>query len=189
MFATALVQPLLDTPVLRILSQLQRSLDTLDIEGLSKLWRKVESTASVHDGAGSASFTPLGQNSPFTRILEPNISDWSDFLDKYLSSERKDMDHGHPSPEDISYHLFAYLLSATFKDCSVIVRLDFLRPDNSNSSRQSVKIQPESVTVIDLDPKKLDKLKDWEELDKEIVNEYSTAVEKKICVDEWQHLE
>jgi inositol-pentakisphosphate 2-kinase len=187
MFATALVQPLLDTPVLRILSQLQRNLDTLDIEGLSKLWRKVESAASEHDGAGSASFTPLGQNSPFTQILEPTISDWSDFLDKYLSSERKDMDHGHPSAEDIPYYLFAYLLSATFKDCSIIVRLDFLRPDDS--SRQSVKVQPESVTVIDLDPKKLDKLKGWEELDKEIVNEYSTTVEKKICVDEWQHLE
>lgn len=38
-FASTLIQPLLRTPLLRILSDLQRNLDPLDIEGLSKLWK------------------------------------------------------------------------------------------------------------------------------------------------------
>lgn len=184
LFATALVQPLLDTPILRILSELQRNLDALDIEGLAKLWRKVESAASMHGGADSASIAPLGHKSSFDLISDPSISDWNDFLDDYLSSERKkDMDHDHPSPEDLRHHLLAYLLSATFKDCSVIVRLDFLRPEEA--SLQKVKTRLDRATVIDLDPKKFDKLRGWEELDKAIVNEYSTVVERKICVDEW----
>lgn len=86
------------------------------------------------------------------------------------------MDHKHPRIENLRYYLLAYLLSATFKDCSVIVKLDFLRPgDNSEHE-----VYP--VTVIDLDPKSLGRLRQWEELDREIVSSY-TVSDRKVCAD------
>ncbi len=70
-----------------------------------------------------------------------------------------------------------YLLSATFKDCIIIVRLDFLRP--GDSTRQSVKIQPESVTVIDLDQRNSINL-NVRQGDCERLDEYSTATSGNI---------
>jgi len=178
-FATALARPLLQTPVLRIVSHLQRTLDILDIEGLSKLWREAEAMAFEQSGAESSPpFTPLGGKSPYIHIPEPNISDWNDFLDIYLSTEKSELHRAQP-PKDLRYYLLALLLSATFKDSSIIVKLDFLQPEAS--TQQGIK--PHSVTVIDLDPKSLDKLKGWEEMDRDIVNAYS-PVQKKVCIDE-----
>ena len=57
-FASALIQPLLQTPILRILSDLQRNLDPLDIEGLSKLWKQVESTIAMRTLEGSELVPP-----------------------------------------------------------------------------------------------------------------------------------
>ena len=150
-FASALIQPLLQTPILRILSDLQRNLDPLDIEGLSKLWKQVESTISMRTLEGSElvpPYTPLGGRSPFFQSTEPLISEWIDFLDTYTSAARPDAIDVKPSPEDLRYYLLAHLLSATIKDGSVIVKLDFLQP-YPQSTRT---ISSDSVTVIDLDP-------------------------------------
>ena len=180
-FASALIRPLLRTPILRILSDLQRNLDPLDIEGLSKLWKQVESTISMRTLEGSElvpPYTPLGGRSPFFQSTEPLISEWIDFLDTYISGARPDANEVKPSPEDLRYYLLAYLLSATFKDCSIIVKLDFLQP-YPQSTRT---ISSDSVTVIDLDPKKMAKLKGWEKLDAEIVRAYASG-NRKICID------
>jgi inositol-pentakisphosphate 2-kinase len=91
------------------------------------------------------------------------------------------MDHTQPKIEDLRYYLLAYLLSATFKDCSIIVKLDFLKPGTQSAYR----VHP--VAVIDLDPKSLDRLQRWEQLDREIVFNY-TPVERKICIDGWAEL-
>lgn len=45
-------------------------------------------------------------------------------------------------------------------------------------------VKPDRVTVIDLDPKSLDRLRKWEVLDQEIADAYS-EVEPKGCVDAW----
>lgn len=190
-FASALVEPLLHTPVLRILSDLQRRLDVLDIEGLSKLWCMAESAASIHqtspspfsaqtpEGSKSApSSTPLGMSSPFIQVPNPTISDWIDFVDTYTSPIEPKLDHFNPSPENLRYYILAYLLSATFKDCSIIVKLDLLQISISSPSEMA----SNSVTVIDLDPKRVDKLKVWEKLDQEIVRTYALA-NKKTCID------
>ncbi|PPQ98825.1 hypothetical protein CVT24_003379 [Panaeolus cyanescens] len=190
-FAEALVQPLLKTPVLQTLSQLQRDLDALDIEGLSKLWRETESSAPLYRTTFSSFFerregdappnTPIGVTSLFLDAPEPNMSDWIEFLDLYLSSASRELDHHNPRPENLRYYLLAYLLSATFKDCSVIVRLDFLKP---GSSTQGI-LQSHTATVIDLDPKSMDKLRNWEKLDQRIVNYYTSLPpsKRKECVD------
>ena len=181
LFAKTLIRPLIETPVLRMLSNLQCNLDMLDIEGLSKLWRLAESSDPLYRktfvsqspemSSSTLPCTPIGESSPFISSPEPTLSDWVDFLDTYLSSTKPKLDHSNPLPENLRYYLLAYLLSATFKDCSIIVRLDFLRTTQEM-------VRPGSVSIIDLDPKKMDKLKGWEELDMKIASTYADG---KVC--------
>lgn len=169
-FTATIVPFLMNTPVLRILSKHQRALDALDIEGLSKLWNR------VHSGMQDPSTPPvLGTGLDFR---DPSISEWSGFLDAYLSSQN--FDHNTtPAPEDLRYYLLAYLLSATFKDCSIIIRLS---QEVSNVSP----LPPNTVTVIDLDPKSMDRLSKWELLDRKITESYNEVPEEeaKHCIDD-----
>ncbi|KAF8077793.1 inositol-pentakisphosphate 2-kinase [Lyophyllum atratum] len=191
-FASALLPLLLGTPVLQILSTLQRNLDVLDIEGLSNLWQLAETSAPLYRTTFASFFegqstgiddgpppsSPIGVSSLFLTSPEPTISDWTNFLDMYLSQTSTQLDHQNPAPENLRYYLLAYLLSATFKDCSIIVRLDQLRPTGP-----AQEVKPEQVTVIDLDPKSMARLRKWESLDQEIVREYIAADDRKVCVD------
>lgn len=187
-FAAVLLRPLLETPVLRILSSLQRNLDALDIEGLSKLWKLTESSSTLYRTACEArsdppSPTPIGVSTPFMKVAEPDISDWVKFLDIYLSEDKLTPDHANPSPENLQQYLMSYLLSATFKDCSIIIKLAFLDVLNPQELSQH------SVTVIDLDPKKMAKLLSWEKLDQEITFGYSqSAHQDRVCIDKLQTL-
>ncbi|KAJ7681751.1 inositol-pentakisphosphate 2-kinase [Mycena rosella] len=135
---SALLPVLMTTPVLRTLAHLQRTLDPLDIEGL----------AALHAQADA----PLGP--------EPTLDEYTAFVSAYLS--------GGASPADLRYHVLAYLLSATFKDCSVIVRV----PDGT-------------ATIIDLDAKSVERVRKWHELDWEIACAYALVPEgeRKMCVD------
>ncbi|KAF4615097.1 hypothetical protein D9613_003135 [Agrocybe pediades] len=169
-FSNALLRPLLQTPVLKVLSKLQRDLDALDIEGLSQLWKSTTPSS------------PIGASSWAQQYPEPGISDWVNFLDKYLDPNKPILDHSKPLPEHLQEYIMSYLLSATFKDCSIIVRLDFLEP----SKPPTGSVASNSVTVIDLDPKDLKKLKSWEKLDLEIARNYVSAETKKRCLDAWQ---
>ena len=180
LFAKTLIRPLIETPVLRMLSDLQRNLDILDIEGLSKLWRLAESSNPLYRetfmsespemSTSTVPCTPIGESSPFISSPEPTLSDWIDFLDTYLSPTKPKLDHSKPLPENLRYYLLAHLLSGIFKDCSIILRLDFLRTTNE--------IRAGTVSVIDVGPKRMDKLKGWEELDMKIASTYAGG---KVC--------
>ncbi|KAJ7074053.1 inositol-pentakisphosphate 2-kinase [Mycena amicta] len=132
---------LLRTPVLRTISRLQRTLDALDIEGL-------------------ASICDLSSPGP-----EPTMDGWDAFVSEYLTSEPTSSCSDNNNRR---YHILAYLLSATFKDCSIIVRI----PEGT-------------VTIIDLDVKSIDRLRKWEKLDREIVDAYGRVPEeqRRQCVD------
>jgi inositol-pentakisphosphate 2-kinase len=149
-----------------MLSTLQRTLDYLDIEGLSKLWQLSQSESD-------APLSPIGSNSP-----EPSLQDWITFTDMYLSSVTSPPS---PVPANLRYYLHAYLISASFKDCSIILRL----PIDLDSD--VISVQPGTVTVVDLDPKPMDRLRKWETLDAEIVGWYRLVKEdeRKICIDAW----
>ena len=172
-FASAVVPLLVTTPVLRILSKLQRSLDVLDIEGLTQLRRRLEAeTINKHEKSAPDStfvgISPHNSSSP-----EPSISEWGDFVNAYISSHDS-LDHTAPATANLRYYTLAYLLSATFKDCSIILKLHHGIDEGHNT-----------VTAIDLDPKSVDKLQTWEALDKEIVETYA-GVEGKQCIDQWK---
>ncbi|KAG6820971.1 hypothetical protein H0H93_008600 [Arthromyces matolae] len=179
-FSDALLPVLLETPVLRILSTLQRSLDSLDIEGLFQLWRLVESEFTHKSTDKADVVAPLPSQTPGSPSLfssEPDITDWTQFLDIFSSTE---LNHSHPASEHLRFYLLAYLLSATFKDCSLIVRLDHLRPHVL-----SPKVKPEQIMIIDLDPKSMSRLRKWEKLDQEIVQAYCAGgVRKVLRVDQ-----
>ena len=168
----ALIGSLLtETPVLRTLSRLERNLDVLDIEGISKLWalslEKSSEDTVVQDGVDS--IPEIGANFP-----EPSIDEWKHFVDQYLSTH-KHLDHSSPKLTNLRYYIFAYLLSATFKDCSIMLRTD----QRHELGRKG------AVTVIDLDPKSMRRLSKWEKLDRDIVRAY-TGFERKKCVDGWK---
>jgi inositol-pentakisphosphate 2-kinase len=189
-FTSALLPLLKGTPVLRIISKLQRTLDALDIEGLSNLWRIAHSSMSpyhVHpasplptDPADVTLLPPIGAHSDLLLAEEPTILDWTGFLDRYLSLTDAQLNNP-PPPENLRYCLLAYLLSATFKDCSIIIRLDPLQPTLCTPKI----IQGDRVTVIDLDPKSMDRLQKWERLDQNVVQAYSKVDDHKVCTDRW----
>ncbi|KAG2062523.1 hypothetical protein BDR04DRAFT_110289 [Suillus decipiens] len=106
-FISVLLRALLDSPVLPLLSTLQRTLDILDIEGLSKLYAQT-SPGLPYDGLGSS-------------VPDPSMEEWEDFV-KVYQSDYQSWDHTVLNPGHLRYYLMAYLLSATFKDCSIIIR-------------------------------------------------------------------
>ncbi|KAG8907179.1 Inositol-pentakisphosphate 2-kinase [Tulasnella sp. 403] len=151
-FADAVVKVLTTTPVLQTLRNLQRTLDPLDIEGVAKLWKEYPNEAAI--GVGSR---------------EVNLKEWESFLQEYLEETKKDpselqAEWNNPSQEKLRYYLLAYLLSGTFKDCSVILRF---KPNI-----------PPTITAIDLDPKSVTRLAKWEKLDLEIVRCYTETGDK-----------
>ena len=156
-FTSALLPLLLDTSILHTLSTLQRTLDALDVEGLTALWVRLHPEHASTLGRGER---------------DPDIADWTRFVDSYLARHAGDRDGATmPGTEDeLRYRLHAYLLSASFKDCSLILRM---RPGLAST-----------ITVIDLDVKGIDRLAKWAKLDREIVDSYR-GVAPRDCVDGW----
>lgn len=156
---TSLLPLLLDAPLLRILSHLQRTLDPLDIEGLSTLWKLAH--------LQTADDPPLGFAFP-----EPSIDDWQAFLRSYLDDEfQRSLSTEDLDATKLPYYCLAYLLSASFKDCSLILRLG--RGDG----------QPDTITAIDLGPKSVTRLAKWAKLDSEIVSAFMDFSDDRVCVD------
>jgi len=184
-FLDALLPSLLTNPVLRLLSFRQRTLDPLDIEGLSALWGR------IHSGDGGD--LPLGSSE-----AEPTPEEWMRFVDTYLAG--CDMHAGvkaepEPNKAELRYHCLAYLLSATFKDCSLVIRmesrastgpLDGCASNTVDAAQQDTHthaIAPSEVKLIDLDIKSIKRLAKWEKLDLQIATSYAQVETPRTCVD------
>ncbi|TFL07289.1 inositol-pentakisphosphate 2-kinase [Pterulicium gracile] len=165
-FVQAVVSILSTTPLLHLLSQLQRNLDALDIEGISSLWAK------AHVSSPTGESTVIGLDEEYIPHPNPSIEEWCSFIDLYLSETfQASLDHDNPHIAHLKYYLLAYLLSATLKDCSIILRIN---PGEGHAM------------VIDLDPKGLERLHKWEALDRSIVSHYAALDPnaRKTCVDD-----
>ncbi|KAI0636645.1 inositol-pentakisphosphate 2-kinase [Trametes polyzona] len=185
---------LLASPVLRTLSRLQRTLDALDVDGLAALWERVRPGVPF----GRALNERTGDEGAGEDVLsEPTIDDWVRFVDAYLArmddppapltaSAKDDVDESPESPEspsgsrtthaELRFRILAYLLSASFKDCSLILRpVRPVRPEREKGT----------ITVIDLDVKGVERLPRWRALDRAIVDAYRAVHAPRTCTDAW----
>jgi len=89
------------------------------------------------------------------------MEDWVSFIDTFLSS--KQQGHSSFSPSNLRYHILSYVLSATFKDCSLIIPFNPCPADSENNG----------IKVIDLDIKSIERIPSWLKLDERIVKEYA----------------
>ncbi|KAG8952194.1 Inositol-pentakisphosphate 2-kinase [Tulasnella sp. 419] len=177
-FTNALIPMLRDTELLTSLAALQRTLDPLDIEGVARLWSL--------DSDEQTPPSPIGQNA-----YEVTLKEWEKFLKEYLSQmqctndaaslEKIQQEWNDPPIAKLRYYMLAYLLSATFKDCSFMIRF----PARSLTATASTTTSAPTITAIDLDPKSVTRLAKWEELDREIVDCFIETGygDKRICVD------
>jgi len=150
-FLNALLPKFLQTPLLDHISALQPSLDPLDCEGLAK----------------------LVEISPSADFTQPTVEDWVLFVDKFLSP--KHQEHSNFSPSNLRYHILSYVLSATFKDCSLVIPFNPYPFDSESNG----------IKVVDLDIKSVDKIPRWLKLDEKIVKEYAKLEisERKTCIE------
>jgi inositol-pentakisphosphate 2-kinase len=163
-FINSLLPQILPTPLLNDISKLQRCLDSLDCEGLARL-AEVECTQSATlSGGKNVVF-------PDANLAQPTMEDWVLFVKRFLSSDQQT--YSSFCPSNLHYHMLAYTLSATFKDCSLIIPL------------HCDEVNPESIKVIDLDIKSLNRIPAWLKLDEKIVKEYIKLEigMRKRCVD------
>ncbi|GAA5883389.1 hypothetical protein JCM16303_006725 [Sporobolomyces ruberrimus] len=151
LIADRLVPTLLASPVLPKLANLQSSLDPLDIEGLANL---VSTSLDLDISDPTADLTRLGP--------QPSLEEWKTFLSDYSSSPDT------TAERDVRHEILSYLLSATFKDCSIIISYSTDPETNGVETK---------VRAIDLDPKPIGKLGKWFELDNEIVECWGEMVE------------
>ena len=168
----------MEHPVLAKLSELQRSLDPLDIEGLS--------TFVTGKPTGEYPNAPLPiVDSPEVREgVDPSLSEWRRFLDTHHLKFNKKSSCPHGSNtlaygmSEKRYQLLSYLLCATFKDCSIVIRG---REDDVRSA---------TVSIIDLDSKGIGRMSRWERLDRDVFRcalegeGVLSEAERRICIDD-----
>lgn len=162
--------------LLKILNRLQRTLGGIGIEGLASLWNDVY---SITEGS-SPSF---GEG-----CLQPTLDDWYSFVAEYQSvhsSQEQPSSESNDGQEKLRYHILSYLLSATFKDCSIMIMLPGLLNQNFPASSF-----PSRIVLVDLGPKPVRRLQKWLDQDRDVMQGYAELVgkketEKKECVDDW----
>ena len=108
------------------------------------------------------------------RIEDYTSQQWDNFVARIKEGRRLE-DKG--SVEDLIYNVQSFLVSATFKDCSIMItfteKLDSEGHENNivkdcNSSANYVY----SIKLIDLDPKQIRKIDYYEQLDHDILKVY-----------------
>ncbi|KAI5475026.1 inositol-pentakisphosphate 2-kinase [Pseudohyphozyma bogoriensis] len=139
---------LLSSALIPTLKSLQSSLSRLDIEGVAS-----HILASTSSPTLSSAFTS-------TKELEtnPTTQEWIDWLPKLSTLATVPA-----SPRDVAME---YLLSATFKDCSIFITLE--------KTADGVLIK---TKAIDLDPKPLSRIPKYWAQDQEIVETFRGLVQ------------
>lgn len=106
---------------------------------------------------------------------DPDMAEWTRFLSARAARATHSDAAVPETQEELRYRVAAYLLGASFKDCSIILRMP---PGGAGAGVE----ERGTVTVIDLDVKGVDRLPRWVALDREIVDAYRGVVPRD-CVD------
>ncbi|GJJ69074.1 inositol-pentakisphosphate 2-kinase [Entomortierella parvispora] len=201
-----LAQILVDSPLLKRLGRLQLGLDSLDIETVHQFYEQlIRSSASetIAQPTLEEFFTAAETFLERTDMDGMMNQDQESFEAQNMSSLGFQADDDLDDvPEEIKLHFIReYLLSATLKDCSVLITVR--REDDADETGEISKVQGKSVTeagdriefkelhhrvvvndvafvykitCIDLDPKKMSTIPMQLRKDREIVNFYLQKV-------------
>ncbi|KAJ9085252.1 hypothetical protein DSO57_1015845 [Entomophthora muscae] len=145
--------------VLNRIKALQQDFDLYDVEGIYKMLETMDKSA----------------------ISEANEQQWKELIQSYLKEQASAKDISLLSPSEKVALVHSFLISATFKDCSVII--SFTSNQSRGESRQFT-LEPElapsdsklvwayQLGVVDLDPKPFKKLEEYIELDQKITRAF-----------------
>jgi len=178
-FVETIVPILMEHPVLAKISELQRALDPLDIEGLSSLVTGKPSVEYPNEQLAIVDAPEVCAG------MEPSLDERRRFLDIHFHL-KLDKKSSHPrgfnalghGMSERRYQLLSYLLCATFKDCSIIIR------------GHEGDVKSATVSIIDLDAKGIERMGRWERLDRDVVkctleNEGGLGeTERRVCIDD-----
>ncbi|KAM0792601.1 hypothetical protein ACM66B_005262 [Microbotryomycetes sp. NB124-2] len=180
LFSTVLTRALMDSPALSVLKHLQQSLDPYDAEGLASV-----SSLGLAQGRLSEKLS-----------AQPTLDEWKTWLERHVKQAETRKLETLQSDEELQRDaLLAYLMSATFKDCSMIARFQYPDPSIVNQpsspiTSSSIDARPPSspptsrvpqqpqttIKLIDLDPKPVSKIPQYLKLDQEIVGTWQTML-------------
>ncbi|SPO24259.1 probable Inositol-pentakisphosphate 2-kinase [Ustilago trichophora] len=136
--------------ILSRLSHLQASLDPLDVEGLSQLWLHRTQSHTL----GQLPTTTNPASLPAALISPLPVSLLYPVLEPFLTSSST----AEVKLEDA---MQAFLVSATFKDCSMLIRF------SRNPDEEGGKVEGETK-LVDLDRKPFEKLESMQKIDGEV---------------------
>lgn len=152
----AMVETVMSSNLFNDLSRLQRTLDPIDIEGLQEIYH----TAKGED---------VRQNGLVVfNEEEPSAEELKTLFNKL---DRRSAVADNTTDWSLRELLLAYAVSATFKDCSVIIRYRRIEPCSGVGISTNQLIE-ESATIIDLDLKPMSNLNKWAKLDRAIWQAY-----------------
>ncbi|PWN52175.1 hypothetical protein IE53DRAFT_327161 [Violaceomyces palustris] len=158
----AVLEPMFEVevqPVLSRLSHLQARLDPLDVEGLSMWWSAQ---------TGGCEMGKVSKETDSHLVLEPSFDEIRSVAQAFLLNESREAGgEGQTTALTLRQAVVAFLLSATFKDCSM-----FLRPGASATEGGKVKL-------IDLDPKPIGKLAKFQSTDRQVIDVFRTWAKAK----------
>ncbi|KAG0288827.1 Inositol-pentakisphosphate 2-kinase [Linnemannia gamsii] len=200
-----LTQILIESPLLRRLGRLQQALDSLDVETIHRLYTNLlehdfsltEPTVEEFLGTAEAFMDRTDMDEMMTEDQETFETHNASGLGFEPEDDLDDL------PESLKLHFIReFLLSATLKDCSVLVTIKrdtsaaagAMTANTTSSSRLEVdtgspefheachriKVKEEmfmyKITCIDLDPKKMTSVPMYLEKDRTIVKHYLATV-------------
>ncbi|GAA5829716.1 hypothetical protein JCM11251_000258 [Rhodosporidiobolus azoricus] len=184
---STLLPILLASPLLATLSRLQATLDCLDIEGIAKILKDDEDT-NVDITCPDVDLSPLGE--------QPTLEEWSSWLNDHFHLLPKPPPSGPGDPPSAPFGpeprtalksalcvehpraaVLAFLLSATFKDCSLIIRIPLPPSSSPTLAATSPLSMKPTVKAIDLDPKPISRLGKYWRMDREIVRGWAEMLE------------
>ncbi len=179
---SALIDTFSTSFVLRRLSMLQRRLDLVDVEGIVKMLLGEAPSPEAEQGMS------LDVRSADRLLEEPSTEELLQLMKKLRGHFHiGGVAAGGSAVWTTRDHVLAYLLSATFKDCSLIVRFG-LDLGDADGTDKPASLSRMAIKVIDLDLKPLSKFWKWAELDRQIWTAYAERLERegqdRVCVEQ-----
>jgi inositol-pentakisphosphate 2-kinase len=149
-------------PILTKLKTLQKTLDAFDVEHVYELYHKLEDQQCVD-----------------------SIAHWESVIARYHERLSFSTDVLAAEKDEFKQRIFEYVLSMTFKDCSLMINVT----PTINDSSKTIKLANSQafsydIKVIDIDLKDIEKIPFWYELDQSIVRHAKdTNFNKSDCLE------